>query len=435
MQDESKGNNYGMPDVSMSKGKGGITSDSGIGRSSFSRPSTLLQNNGNKVKVLESSSNKTLKVAWNPKNNMLAYGGDNEMASLWDIRDDLSNSVKISSLPHSIPDPQRTSAMYESITVTSMDWSPDGTMLITSSTDGLCRLWDREGDWSEIMHNEHSMPLKAASGYSSNGQSESKSAKPDDIDCIYDWKWNKDGSAFVTVSEKNNVILWNAEGKLRHSYQGHTDSVIWVDWKNNNQFATWSQDGVIKIWDVQHSPAIKTFNAHENGVKWIKWDYAGAVLASASEDYSVKIWSQKHDKPLFTFNDHKNTVHSLRWSPTGLNTDLENTEVRLASWSADQTVKIWDITHGKWVDTLIGHEGMVMCIDYDPSYKYIASGDETGRIIIWSVKDGTIVKSLETKSKKWIFDVQWNHDGTMLALWYDDVSVIDIRYVTELQTL
>lgn len=68
------------------------------------------------------------------------------------------------------------------------------------------------------------------------------------------------------MSEKNNVILWNTEGKLRHSYQGHTEPVVKIDW-NNNIFATGSQDGVIKIWDVQRSSAIKTFNAHENSIK------------------------------------------------------------------------------------------------------------------------------------------------------------------------
>jgi WD40 repeat protein len=43
---------------------------------------------------------------------------------------------------------------------------------------------------------------------------------------------------------------------------------------------------------------------------------------------------------------------------------------------------------------------MVMCLDYDPTYKYLVSGDDTGRIIIWSVKDGTIIKTFESKNKK-----------------------------------
>lgn len=58
---------------------------------------------------------------------------------------------------------------------------------------------------------------------------------------------------------------------------------------------------------------------------------------------------------------------------------------------------------------------MVMCLDYDPMYKYMVSGDDTGRIIIWSVKDGTIIKTFENKNKKCIFDAQWSYDGMMLA--------------------
>lgn len=70
------------------------------------------------------------------------------------------------------------------------------------------------------------MPLKLYSGQSTGASDFKVPAKLEDFDTIYDCKWNKDGSAFVTVSEKNNVILWSAEGKLKHSYQGHTDSVM-----------------------------------------------------------------------------------------------------------------------------------------------------------------------------------------------------------------
>ena len=194
---------------------------------------------------------------------------------------------------------------------------------------------------------------------------------------------------------------------------------------NSNIFAAGSQDGIIKIWDVQSSSAIKTFNAHEISVKWLKWDYSGALLASGSEDCTIKIWSPKHDKPLCTFNENKEMIHSLKWTPTGLGTNNESFEVRLASWSADGTIKIWDVNESKWIDTLHGHNGMVMWIDFDPTYKYLVSGDDMGRIIIWSVKDGTIIKTFENKNKKCIFDAQWSYDGLMLAAWYSEVSIID----------
>eukprot|EP00344_Euplotes_crassus_P011805 CAMPEP_0197009638 /NCGR_PEP_ID=MMETSP1380-20130617/50918_1 /TAXON_ID=5936 /ORGANISM="Euplotes crassus, Strain CT5" /LENGTH=118 /DNA_ID=CAMNT_0042431023 /DNA_START=401 /DNA_END=757 /DNA_ORIENTATION=- len=118
------------------------------------------------------------------------------------------------------------------------------------------------------MLNEDSMPLSKKEGLPISGEGLDKDLiSPVDIDSIFDCKWNKDGSALVTVSEKNNVILWNTEGKLRASYQGHTDPVTTIDWKNNNMFATGSQDGIIKIWDVQSSSAQKTLSSHESNIK------------------------------------------------------------------------------------------------------------------------------------------------------------------------
>lgn len=265
MQDESK-NNFDAQDSSMAKSKGMA------GHGSYSRQSTFLQNNGAKVKILESDSDKTLKVAWNPKNHLLSFGGDNECAYLWDMDDNIANAKRVNSLPHLFD--FSNSILQEKAMITAIDWNPDGTMFTTAATDGICRLWDAKGETNNFMFNESSMPLKMkeqhTGSYAGNGTNDSIQNNPiatSDIDSLYDCKWNKDGTAIVTVSEKNNVILWNTEGKIRASYQGHTEPVCGLDWKNNNVFATSSNDGIIKIWDVQSTSAVKTFNAHDGNVK------------------------------------------------------------------------------------------------------------------------------------------------------------------------
>ena len=432
--EESVHKDFSMKDSTMLKPKGGLDLRNQNSSSFKSKETYFLQNRGTKMKILESTSDKTLKVWWNPKNHYLAFGGDKESAFLWNMAESFDNSLWIESLPHVSTDPSLNSIMHGKVTISSIDWKPDGNMLITAASDGIWRLWDKKGELSTIMHNNSSMPLKSKDISHSftngtNSTSPTHIAIPEDIDAIYDCKWNKDGSAIVTVSEKHNVVLWSAEGTLRHSFQGHNDSVVKIDWKNNNVFATGSQDGIIKIWDSQNSAAIKTYQAHDNNIRWLKWDYTGALLASGSEDCTIKIWSQKHDKPLCSFNENKEMIHSLKWTPTGLGTNLENVEVRLASWSADGTIKIWDVSESKCIDTLQGHNGMVMWIDFDPTYKYLVSGDDAGRVIIWSIKDGSIIKTFENKNKKWMFDAQWSYDGIMLATWYSDVSVIDIRYI------
>lgn len=186
----------------------------------------------------------------------------------------LENAVSVNTLPHVTPDTSTSTMTQEKTMITSIDWKPDGNMFITAASDGICRLWSAKGEASVVMYNEIAMPLKnkdqIGGPFGPNGTTDSlqyNQISQGDIDTIFDCKWNKDGSAIVTVSEKNNVILWNTEGKLRASYQGHTDSVVAIDWKNNNMFATAAQDGVIKIWDVQSSSAIKTYNAHDSNIR------------------------------------------------------------------------------------------------------------------------------------------------------------------------
>lgn len=68
MEEEKNTNrDYDMHDSSMMKSKGGSDVRNQNISSSYSRQSTFLQNNGSKIKILESYSEKTLKIAWNPK--------------------------------------------------------------------------------------------------------------------------------------------------------------------------------------------------------------------------------------------------------------------------------------------------------------------------------------------------------------------------------
>jgi len=78
MQDEAKNQDNAPSDLKVPRSN----DKDGYGSSKL-HPSSYLQNSESKIKILESQSNKTLKVSWNPKNHMLAFGGDNQYSSLW----------------------------------------------------------------------------------------------------------------------------------------------------------------------------------------------------------------------------------------------------------------------------------------------------------------------------------------------------------------
>ena len=132
MEDESKKEEYDPNDSKMSKTKGSTNYGN-----SQSRPSSYLQDSGSKVKILESKSNKTLKVAWNPKNHNLVFGGDNEYGSLWNLDDNVSEAQLIKLLPHIARDPGSNSSPESKTTINSIDWNREGTKFITGASDGI----------------------------------------------------------------------------------------------------------------------------------------------------------------------------------------------------------------------------------------------------------------------------------------------------------
>lgn len=191
MEEEKNVNrSYDAHDSAMMKSKGASDVHNQNIASSFSRQSTFLQNNGSEVKILESFSDKTLKVAWNPRNHNLAFGGDKELAYLWNVDVNIENSVVIQDLPHVSPTQNLGNLMHSKASISAIDWKPDGSMFITAATDGVCRMWDPKGELKVIMYNDNAMPLKSKDVYShpngTNDSSQTYVAVPDDIDAISD---------------------------------------------------------------------------------------------------------------------------------------------------------------------------------------------------------------------------------------------------------
>ncbi|NJR66325.1 MAG: hypothetical protein HC772_14995, partial [Leptolyngbyaceae cyanobacterium CRU_2_3] len=62
----------------------------------------------------------------------------------------------------------------------------------------------------------------------------------------------------------------------------------------------------------------------------------------------------------------------------------------LASGSADNSIKIWDVTAGKLLQTLKGHAGPVLSVVLSQDGKTLVSGSQDNTIKIWDVQTGTV---------------------------------------------
>ena len=111
---------------------------------------------------------------------------------------------------------------------------------------------------------------------------------------------------------------------------------------------------------------------------------------------------------LFTLRGHSNSVSGVAFSPD---------RKRLASASADHTVKVWDITNGKELHALAGHEKQVTCVAFDPERNELASGGADGSVKTWNATTGKEILTFRGHMQfgSGVHSLTYNRDGTRLA--------------------
>ncbi|KAL2884564.1 Vegetative incompatibility protein HET-E-1 [Ceratocystis lukuohia] len=140
-------------------------------------------------------------------------------------------------------------------------------------------------------------------------------------------------------------------------------------------------------WDA----CLQTLEGHHRKVTSVVFSNDGQRLASGSADNTVKIWDATSGACVQTLEGHDHQVVSVVFSNDGQ---------RLASGSADNTVKIWDATSGACVQTLEGHDSWVTSVVFSNDGQRLASGSYDKTVKIWDATSGACVQTLEGHHNK-----------------------------------
>lgn len=366
------------------------------------------------VSVLSSHSSEVFCCSWNPTNDLLATGSGDATARIWNLQAGEPGGENAQSLElvHQSParSPYATAADKQlERDVTTLEWSRNGELLATGGMDGIARIWSKEGGLQHTL----------------NAHEES----------IFSLHFNYTGDLLLTGSYDNSTIAWDvATGQPKHRFEVHSAQVLDVDWKDGKTFASCSTDKTIKIctMDGSDKQPVQTFLGHKDEVNAIKWDPSGNILASCSDDTSAKLWTLGEPNHLHDLREHSKEIYTIRWSPTGLGSQNPNKKLVLASASFDSMVKLWDVERGCCTHSLNRHDKKVYTVAFSPCGDYIASGSLGGQLYVWSIRDGSIVRSFRGGSD--IFEVAWNSRGDRIAACggYESgssnaVTIIDFR--------
>jgi WD40 repeat protein len=324
--------------------------------------------------------------------------------------------------------------------ITSLDWSPDGTQLVTSTNEGKQLVWQSDGQAAFMLEDQQAVSLGSvtvihwspdgeliAAG-SSDGQvqiwSVSSPSSPQftlvdpsgtaaHTDSVLDMAWSPDGAHLATASADRTVKIWQAaDGTLQATLTGHTAGVNGVQWSpDGTRLVTVGSDRMAKIWD---SASGKEVSTPIGQTLLAAWSPDGKLLATASQSNAVLIWTVNDAEAVlqYTLNGHTGRINRIAWSADSLH---------LASASSDDTARIWDAVNGQLLRTLFGHTDNVNDVAWassvgnprlitvsDDQTARIWNSDTGGQLLVFSGPSGALTR------------VSWAADGEHFATLADD---------------
>ena len=200
-----------------------------------------------------------------------------------------------------------------------------------------------------------------------------------------------DGKKLAAGGCDRLVRVWDlspgyANAKLEQTIENHADWVFGATFApDGKHLLTASRDKTAKVWDLSTKESVLTFPDHQNTVYSVAIKADGKLAYSVGEDNQLRTWNaQGEGKQVRASGGHTKAVFKVARHPT---------QALLATCSADQTVRLWNLDTGAAVRTMSGHTDWVYTLAFSPDGNLIASGSWNGEVRIWKVADGALLKT------------------------------------------
>ncbi len=317
-------------------------------------------------------------VAFSRNGRLLATGGRDGVAKLWDVGVAQEPSLSGKGL-----------GMF-----LGMAFSRDGCLLATGGLNQQApKLWEVKTQ----------RELRSFVGHTSNTLAVA---------------FSPDGQRLATGSGDKTAKLWDVTtGREILTLNGHTSGVQSVAFSpDGRHLATGSDDKTVKFWDVatgqESGTLIIPFTGQSDIPLSVVFSPDGQLLATGSDDKTVRLWDVITQQEVITL-EHPKWVSAIAFSPDGKT---------LAAGLADGQVRLWDLSARKEVLTLKGHVSHVSNLAFFPDGKRLVSGGGGDNTVkIWNVATGQELISFRHSSH--LAGLAVSPDGRIIASGSNNISL------------
>ena len=187
--------------------------------------------------------------------------------------------------------------------------------------------------------------------------------------------FSPDGQKVVTASADGIIRLWDARTGRELLVLPHEGSLVRAAFSPDGQKLLTASSSRLHVWDTATGGQLTTHGYADERVELFSPDGQKILITSAG---TVRLLDTNDGRELLTLR-HGRPIYTAQFSPNGR---------KIATFSADGSLRVWDATSGDELAAFRAHEKTIFSLVFSSDAQKILTASEDGTARLWDAEEG-----------------------------------------------